>query len=85
MSYIREQSEGLSFQLLHIAGLAELCQLDPFTHADQDTVTALLETAADFAGDQLLPLAASGDRAGCQLDGTGVRLPPGTQAIPAGD
>ncbi len=81
MSYIREQSEGLSFHLLHIAGLAELCQLEPFTHADQDTVTALLETAADFAGDQLLPLAASGDRAGCQLDGTGVRLPPGTQAI----
>ncbi len=81
MSYLREQSEGLLFQLHHIAQLDELCELAPFTHADQDTVTALLETAADFAADQLLPLAASGDREGCQLHSTGVGLPAGTAQI----
>ncbi len=81
MSYLREQSAGLEFQLLHIARLHELCELEPFTHADQDTVTALLETAASFAADQLLPLAASGDREGCRLDGAGVRLPAGTVDI----
>jgi alkylation response protein AidB-like acyl-CoA dehydrogenase len=81
MSYLREQAAGLSFQLLHIARLGELCELTPFTHADHDTVTALLETAADFAADELLPLAQSGDREGCQLHSTGVRLPTGTAAI----
>ncbi len=81
MSYFREQLEGLAFQLQHIAQVSELARHDLFAHVDQETVDALLETAADFAAEQLLPLAASGDREGCRLEAGRVKLPTGTPDV----
>lgn len=81
MSYFLEQSEGLAFQLQHVGKLSELSQHELFAHVDNSTVDALLETATVFAEEQLLPLAASGDREGCRLVDGQVKLPNGTPAV----
>lgn len=81
MSYLREQTEALLFQLKHVARLDELAQHELFSQADTATVEALLTSAMEFANDQLVPLAASGDRDGCQLRDGQVALPSGSREI----
>jgi 3-(methylthio)propanoyl-CoA dehydrogenase len=80
MSITDQQSEGLLFQLQHIANLPRLQNLALFEHADDESVRMMLEQAAAFATDELAPLAASGDLAGCTLRDGKVSLPPGTVA-----
>ena len=81
MSYLREQTEALLFQLKHVAVLDGLALHELFAQADDATVKALLESAMEFANDQLVPLAASGDRDGCRLLNGQVALPPGSREI----
>ena len=81
MSYLREQTEALLFQLKHGAGLDGLALHELFAQAEDATVKALLESAMEFANDQLVPLAASGDRDGCRLLNGQVALPPGSREI----
>lgn len=81
MSYLREQTEALLFQLKHIAGIEELSEYDLFAQADGATVEALLESAMEFANDRLVPLAASGDRDGCSLQDGRVALPAGSKEV----
>ena len=52
-----------------------------FAELDADTAAAVLEQAATFAREVLLPLNASGDLQGCTLDADGgVRTPAGFAA-----
>ena len=81
MSYLHEQTEAVLFQLKHVAKTDELARHALFAQADEATVEALLESALAFSRDQLLPLAASGDRDGCSLRDGQVSLPDGTQGV----
>lgn len=79
MNYLREQTEGLLFQLRHVARLGELGQHDLYAQCDEDTVQALLDSAAEFSAEQLVPLAARGDSEGCRLQDGRVVLPSGSR------
>lgn len=81
MSYLHEQTEAVLFQLQHVARLNELTSYPVFAQADEATVEAILQSARDFAGEQLVSLAASGDRDGCSLRDGHVSLPKGTKDI----
>jgi alkylation response protein AidB-like acyl-CoA dehydrogenase len=69
--------KDMRFTLEQIAGLAELSELPGLDHADGDTVAAVLEEAAKFAGGVLAPLNRGGDQQGAKLDNGVVRTAPG--------
>ncbi|HET9643734.1 MAG TPA: acyl-CoA dehydrogenase family protein [Burkholderiaceae bacterium] len=52
-----------------------------FTDFDADTALQVLEEAARFASEVLLPTNAPGDAAGCRLEGDEVRTPKGFAAV----
>jgi alkylation response protein AidB-like acyl-CoA dehydrogenase len=81
MTITSRQSEGLLFQLKHIARLESLQESEIFAHADLETVSMILEQAAGFAEEHLAPLAVLGDVEGCKLDDGRVLLPAGTHAV----
>jgi alkylation response protein AidB-like acyl-CoA dehydrogenase len=51
-----------------------------FAEVDADTAAAVLEEAARFASEVLLPINAAGDREGCRLADGGVKTPAGYRA-----
>src|SRR5579871_3251329 len=69
--------DDMRFALGAIAELPELARLPGFEAALPDTVDAVLEEAAKFAGEVLAPLNAVGDREGSRLENGVVRTPPG--------
>src|SRR5689334_21444367 len=81
MQYLVTQADSLLFQLMHIGGMNTWSDSELFAHADAETVKALLDTAVQFAGEQLLPLAASGDVHGCRLNNKRVLLPEGSVEV----
>lgn len=81
MSIASTQAAALLFHLKHIAFSSGLAQSERFSHVDDETIGMMLEQAAHFAEDELAPLAASGDVAGCSLREGVVRLPEGTAAV----
>lgn len=78
MNLTDAQTEALHFHLEHIARLPHLQTLESFAHVDADTTRMILEQAAAFASNTLVPLAASGDVEGCTLLKGHVTLPSGT-------
>lgn len=81
MSIASTQAEALKFHLKHIASTSSLALSERFAHVDDETISMMLEQAALFAEDELAPLAARGDVAGCSLKEGVVRLPEGTRAV----
>lgn len=81
MTYLNDQSDSLLFQLQHLGGLPIWEGTAVYGHADAATVRALLEAAACFAEDRLLPLAVTSDRQGCTLAAGAVCLPEGSRAV----
>lgn len=78
MSIARLQADALKFHLKHIAAASSLSLSARFAHVDEETVSMMLEQAAQFADTELAPLAAQGDVTGCRLENGTVHLPPGT-------
>lgn len=78
MSIARNQTDALRFHLRHIAGTGSLPLSERYSHVDDETVGMMLDQAALFADDELAPLAATADIAGCTLADGRVRLPPTT-------
>lgn len=81
MSIASTQANALLFHLRHIANTSSLAQSGRFAHVDDETIGMMLEQAAHFADDELAPLAARGDIAGCSLQDGAVHLPEGTTAV----
>jgi alkylation response protein AidB-like acyl-CoA dehydrogenase len=81
MSIASLQADALRFHLKHIASTSALALSGRFAHVDDETISMMLEQAAQFAEDELAPLAARGDIAGCSLKDGVVRLPEGTTAV----
>lgn len=81
MSIASTQADALKFHLKHIAGTSGLALSERFAHVDEETISMMLEQAAHFAEDELAPLAARGDVAGCILKDGVVHLPEGTAAV----
>ena len=75
----RPPLRDIGFALEHLADLPALSKLEPFSHADPQTVSLLLEEAGRFTAEVLWPLDRPGDVAGCSHDqATGeVRMPGG--------
>ncbi|RZV50443.1 MAG: acyl-CoA dehydrogenase [Sphingomonadaceae bacterium] len=63
--------------LTHIIGMAQLATHERFASADDDTVDAVLEGAAQFSEGEFLPLNRSGDEQGATLKDGVVRTPDG--------
>ncbi|MBI3507312.1 MAG: acyl-CoA dehydrogenase [Proteobacteria bacterium] len=78
MTY-RAPIEEMRFALDAIVGVTALDKT-PNGAPDADTVAQILEAAGDFAGNELAPLNASGDRAGVWLENGVVRTAPGFSA-----
>lgn len=78
MSTFLNQAEGLRLHLQAIADLDTLLAAEKFAHIDREMVDMMLDQSQRFAEEKLVPLAASGDVAGCQLANGRVTLPPGT-------
>src|SRR5690606_2565899 len=81
MSVANSQAEALQFHLEHLTWQQQLQCSELYAHVDGDSVRMMLDQAADVAIEGLMPLAASGDVAGCTLSGGRVTLPPGTREV----
>jgi acyl-CoA dehydrogenase len=69
----------MRFVIHSLAELSRLSGLDGFEEATEDTVDAILDEAAKFAGGVLSPLNRVGDRIGAAFDQGRVTTPPGWQ------
>jgi alkylation response protein AidB-like acyl-CoA dehydrogenase len=70
----------IRFVLEQIADLPALSALEPFQHADPETVFGVLDEAGRFMADVMAPLNRVGDTVGSRLDSEGrVTTPPGFQ------
>jgi alkylation response protein AidB-like acyl-CoA dehydrogenase len=67
----------IRFVLEHLAGLEELGRLPGLEAATADVVDQILDEAARFAVNELLPLNARGDRERARLEAGAVRTPEG--------
>ena len=67
----------MQFVLKELAGLDEVAQLPGCEEATPDLVDAVLDEAARFCKDVLLPINASGDIEGCTWENGVVRTPSG--------
>jgi 3-(methylthio)propanoyl-CoA dehydrogenase len=66
-------------QIAVTAGVSRLQELAESGSLDADTLTAILDEAANFASKVLAPINVSLDRSGCRLDGGRVSTAPGHQ------
>jgi alkylation response protein AidB-like acyl-CoA dehydrogenase len=67
----------MNFILEHVVGYRDVAALPGFEHADLETVSGLLDEAADFMSKVVAPTNRIGDKVGAQHDGKGnVTLPP---------
>ncbi len=69
--------KDMRFVLNELAGLAEVAKLPGYAEATPDTVDAILEEAAKFAGGVLDPLNHTGDKEGSQWKDGAVTTPRG--------
>jgi alkylation response protein AidB-like acyl-CoA dehydrogenase len=69
--------KDMRFVLHELAGLAEVAKLPGYAEATPDTVDAILEEAAKFAGGVLDPLNHTGDKEGSQWKDGAVTTPKG--------
>jgi alkylation response protein AidB-like acyl-CoA dehydrogenase len=69
--------KDMRFVLNELAGLAEVAKLPGYAEATPDTVDAILEEAAKFAGGVLDPLNHTGDKEGSQWKDGAVTTPKG--------
>jgi len=68
----------IRFVLEQLADLDGLSKLEPYAHADPDTVLGVIEESGRFLAEVIAPLNPVGDAAGSTLDGDGnVTTPPG--------
>lgn len=81
MSIFLEQIEGLKFHLRSIAGLEHILSTEKYSHVDQEMIDMMFDQSIRFAEEKLVPLAETGDIAGCTLENGKVSLPPGTPEI----
>ena len=70
-------TKDMLFVLEHIAKLGEIAANEPFTHADVETVGALLDEAGRFMSDQVAPLNSVGDSQGLNFDDGSITHPAG--------
>ncbi len=77
MSEYSAPTADMLFVLEHIAGLSELADRDAYEHADLDTVEGLLDEAARFMEEQLVPLNRKGDEEGVVVDNGKIFHPDG--------
>ena len=74
----RPPLEDIGFVLRHIVDYEAIAELEPYKHADIDTVLALLEEAGRFMGAVVAPTNKTGDEQGSQ------RQPDGSVVTPDG-
>lgn len=67
----------MRFVLNEVVGAADYADMPDFAEVTPDLVDAILEEAAKFVTERLLPLNASGDEEGCVLENGAVRTPKG--------
>ncbi|MCR9257659.1 MAG: acyl-CoA dehydrogenase C-terminal domain-containing protein [Alphaproteobacteria bacterium] len=67
----------MSFVLYELIGAERMEKLPGNEETTRDLVEAILEEAAKFCGEVLLPINASGDHEGCKLENGVVRTPKG--------
>src|SRR5713101_900122 len=68
----------IRFVLEHVVDLPGLAKLEPYRHADPETVFGIIEESGRFMAEVLGPLNRIGDTVGSQLDDDGnVTTPPG--------
>ena len=68
----------IRFVLEQLVDLPGLSKLEPYDHADPDTVFGVIEESGRFMAEVMAPLNRVGDTAGSTLDGDGkVTTPPG--------
>ena len=79
MTY-RAPLEDIRHALDSAANLSDLLADGTFAGLDADTVTSVLEGAAQFAENELAPLDQTGDKSPSRLDGNTVITPPGWAA-----
>jgi alkylation response protein AidB-like acyl-CoA dehydrogenase len=77
MTHYAAPLRDMQFVLRELAGLEQLACLPGCEDASPDTVEAILDEAARFAGEVLSPLNRSGDQEGVHLDGDVVTMPTG--------
>ena len=77
MSEYSAPTADMLFVLEHIAGLSQLADRDAYEHADLDTVEGLLDEAARFMEEQLVPLNRKGDEEGVVVDDGKIFHPDG--------
>jgi alkylation response protein AidB-like acyl-CoA dehydrogenase len=70
----------VNFVLRHLANFSALEKLPGFEDATPDTVSAILEEAAKFAQEELVPINWSGDQAGVSIVDDNVKSAPGFAA-----
>ena len=75
MDGYRAPLDDVRFTLDHVVPLATLASLPAFTHADGDTLAALLEEAGRFAEEVVAPTNRDGDREGARIADGGVVTP----------
>ena len=81
--------DDIAFVLTHLCDLDEIAKLEPFTHADRDTVLGALEEAGKFMATAVAPLNHPADQQGLTLEDGEVTTPDGfkeayTQYVAAG-
>jgi 3-(methylthio)propanoyl-CoA dehydrogenase len=70
--------QDIRFVLEQLVDLDGLSKLEPYAHADPDTVLGVIEESGRFMAEVIAPLNPVGDAVGCTLDGNGnVTTPPG--------
>ena len=77
MSHYAAPLRDMQFVLRELAGLEEVARLPGCEDAAPDTVDAILDEAARFAGEVLSPLNRSGDQEGVRLHDNVVTMPTG--------
>ena len=77
----RAPVEEIAFTLKHVAGLSDAAGRGLLGGLSEDVVDAILAEAGRFAGDEIAPLNAVGDRHGTPLEGSAVVMPPGWKEV----
>ncbi len=67
----------MRFLMEEVLGLDAIAELPGYGEASPETVAAILDEASRFAGTELAPLNATGDRQGARLEGERVVVPDG--------
>ena len=77
MAYYKVPLRELRFVLNDVLGIQQLSELEPFQDCTDDIVEGVLDEAARFTEEKLLPLRETGDQEGCKLNAGEVTVPPG--------